>query len=129
MHCSVLLLKPSAVLDEPRAKPLASFLSLTPTLTQSPTPLTHSLASLLTTFASLHPRNPLILSIPQRQIHILQTLRRRPLQQIIDRNIHHRPLPARMHSKPPNLHAMLTRDILHHWRLPRQVNQSLVVVS
>lgn len=62
-------------------------------------------------------RNPIILPIPQRKIHILQTLRRRALEKIINRRINHDALAARVDGKAPNLHAVLAGDVLDDGRL------------
>ena len=73
--------------------------------------------------ANSQPTSPLvqwdafILTVSQRKIHILQTLRRRTLKQVINRRINNNPLARAMHRKATNLDAVLARDVLHERRL------------
>ena len=62
-------------------------------------------------------RNTLILGIPKTQIHILQTLRRGPLEQIIDRHANYHSVAARMDSKPADFDAVFAGDGFHERRL------------
>ena len=70
-------------------------------------------------------RNTLILAIPQRQIHILQTLRRRALEQIVNRRVDHDTLAARMDSESANLDAVLSGYRLHQWGLASDLYELL----
>lgn len=63
---------------------------------------------------SLLQRDALVLCVPKRQVHVLQALCRSTLEQVIDGDVDHRPLPARVHSESSNLHSVLSSNILDH---------------
>jgi hypothetical protein len=62
-------------------------------------------------------RNPIILAIPEREVHVLQTLGRRTLEEIINRRIDHNTLARGVHGKATNLDAVLSRNVFHEWGL------------
>lgn len=68
-------------------------------------------------------RNPLILAKPECQVHILQTLRSRPLQQIINRSINNHPRAARMDTEASDLNAVFAGDVLQERRLARDFDE------
>lgn len=100
--------------------PRPRFSPLTP-LPLGPVPLSPSLLQL--PFPSLLYRNPLILTKSQRQIHILQALRRSPLQQIINRSINDDPRAARMDTEASDLDTVFAGDVFHEWGLARDFDE------
>jgi hypothetical protein len=74
-------------------------------------------------------RNPLILTIPEREVHVLQALRRRTLEQIINRRIDYDALARAVHREATNLDAMLARDILDERRLADNLDELFTGVS
>jgi hypothetical protein len=62
-------------------------------------------------------RNPIILAIPKREVHVLQTLGRRTLEEIIDRRIDDNTLAGGVHGKATNLDAVFAANVFHERRL------------
>jgi hypothetical protein len=58
-------------------------------------------------------RNPIILAIPKREVHVLQTLGRRTLEEIVNRRIDHNTLAGGVYGKATNLDTVLSRNVFH----------------
>lgn len=72
---------------------------------------------------------PLELGIPHRQVDILQRLRRRTLQEVIDSNINNHSLAVRRYAKASDFDAVRARDIPDHWALTNNFDQWLACIS
>jgi len=63
--------------------------------------------------------------LTQRKVHILQTLRRRALQQVIYRHIDHNPLSAGVDAEASDLDSVLAGDVLDGRRLADDFDELL----
>jgi hypothetical protein len=97
----------------------------------SPAKGIHSLisSSLLPSAPHLLIRNALILSITQCQVHILQALRRRALEQVIDGGINNNALAGAVDGETANLDAVLARDVLDERGLADDFDEFLAGVA
>lgn len=80
-------------------------------------------------FFFLHDRDALVLSIAQGEVHVLQTLGRGTLKQVVDRGAHHHALARLVHLEAADLDAVLATDVLHQRRLTDDLDQLLTGVA
>lgn len=74
-------------------------------------------------------RDTLILAIAQRQVHVLQTLRRGSLEQVIDRRVHDDTLARAVDCEAANLDAVFAGDVLYERGLADDADELLASIA
>ena len=74
-------------------------------------------------------RNAFILAISECQIHVLQTLRRRTLEQIVDSSVDDNSLSRAVYGKAADFNTVLARNRLHERRLAGDFDEFFSGVS
>ncbi|KAI6983436.1 Protein arg-6 [Hortaea werneckii] len=69
-----------------------------------------------------------VLSIAKCEVHVLQALSSRALQQVVNGDIDNRALPTAVHSKATNLHSVLAGNVLDERALAAYCHKLLAVV-
>ena len=71
-------------------------------------------------------RDTVVLTVAQNKIHVLQTLRGRALEQVVNCGHDHNSVLGRVHGKTANNDAVFATDLLDFRRLATDGNQPLV---